>query len=247
MKEAIQNLSKDVSIVIYDAPFPPRYLRFSKKFLRFLFIVIPIGVGLVMFLGLFFSFSNQVKEAPRASLPSVMTDSDSKVSELEAELNALKVSNQQLQTKLSTADSGEANQDDIFLMTIKKPYGMQNLISQNKVSLDQFEFVPSQDKINLKFQIISTTPENRVAGHIIVFMISKSGILAYPLEANQSMTTGVKFSQGEPFAESRLRPTNAEFSIRPNTDSVKFAIYIFSREGDLLSVKETEEYKLLEK
>ncbi len=247
MKEAIQNLSKEISIVIYDAPLPPRYLRFSKKLLRFLFIVLPVGIGLILFVSIFFGFSSKVKEAPKSSFSSIVTSNDSKISDLESDLNALKLSNQQLQIKLSTVNSSDSNQDDLYLMNIKRPYGMQNLVAQNKVTLDQFEFVPSQDKINLKFQIISTTPENRVAGHILVFMISKMGILAYPAEANQSMSVGIKYAQGEPFAVSRLRPTNAEFSYRPNTDTIKFFIYIFSREGDLLSVKETEEYKLLEK
>ena len=78
---------------------------------------------------------------------------------------------------------------------------------------------------------------------IIVFMISKSGAMAYPEEANSALNAGIKFSMGEPFAVSRLRPTNAEFSLRPVGDEIKFLIYIFSREGDLLLVKESETYK----
>lgn len=54
----------------------------------------------------------------------------------------------------------------------------------------------------------------------------------------------MKYSSGEPFSVSRLRPTNAEFLTRPQGGEVKFVVYIFSREGDLLLIKETEAFKV---
>ena len=121
---------------------------------------------------------------------------------------------------------------------------MQVLLSENKVVLDQFEFIEAKNKINLKFQIISSNPETKVMGHILVFMISGNGLLGYPQEVNTNLADGIKYSSGEPFAVSRLRPTNAEFLHHPIGNEVKFVIYIFSREGDLLLVKQTESFKV---
>lgn len=247
MKEPIQQSGSEVSIVIYDAPLPPRYLRFSKKFIRTLFVVVPVVLGLLILGLLAYGIGSRVKDAPAPTMPTVISDEEAKVQALEAEIESLKTSNVALQEKLSgqAGPSAVANgQEEPFLLVIKKPYGMQNLLNENRVSLDQFDFVPEKNKTSFKFQIISTNSENRVTGHVLVFMISGNGIVAYPAEANVGMDQGVKYSLGEPFAVSRLRPTNAEFATAPSGETVKFIIYIFTREGDLLLIKETESYKI---
>ena len=244
MKEPIQQIGQEVSIVIYDSPLPPRYLRFSKKFIRTLFVVIPLSLGIIVIGLLLVGLGSRLRDTPAPTLPSVLSGEETKVVTLENKIKSLTESNQKLQEKLSSQGTVAATQDEPFLMGIKKPYGMQNLMSENKVTLDQFDLVQDQNKTILKFQIISTNTETKVSGHVLVFMISESGLMAYPAEANTSIGGGVKFSMGEPFSVSRLRPTNAEFLHRLAGESVKFVIYIFSREGDLLLIKETESYKV---
>lgn len=244
MKEPLQQSGNEVSIVIYDAPLPPRYLKFSKKFIKMLFIVVPALLGLIILGCTFIALNSKIRDTATPTIPNILTNEESKVLVLENEMKSLKESNQLLQDKLSDQSTVGASQDDVFLMGIKKPYGMQNLLSQNKVSLDQFELIQDQDKTSLRFQIISNNPENRVAGHILVFMISNTGLTAYPAEANAAIGGGIKFSMGETFSVSRLRPTTATFPYRLAGNSVRFVIYIFSREGDLLLIKETEQYKV---
>jgi hypothetical protein len=244
MKEYIQKGGEEVSIVIYDAPLPPKYFRLTKKFIRTLFIVLPIFLVTILTLLFMWGLGGRLVKAPAPSLPSVVTDSDSKTVELENQVKALELSNQQLSNKLAQGPAAPAGTEEPYLMAIKKPYGMQNLLSENRVTLDQFEFVPEANKTTLKFQIISSSPETRVMGHVLVFMVSDQGLMAYPKEANALLTQGVKYSAGEPFAVSRLRPTNAEFLAKPFGESVKFVIYIFTREGDLLLIKETESFKV---
>lgn len=246
MKEPIQQNGDEVSIVIYDSPLPPRYLRFSKKFLKTFLVVVPLSIGLIFFSLLVFGLGKRLKDSPAPSLPTSISDEEAKVLTLENEISSLKTSNQELQNKLSGQGSlpTDSNQEEPFLMGIKKPYGMQNLMGQNKVNLDQFELIQDSKKTTLKFQIISTNPENKVTGHVLVFMASENGLVLYPATANLSIAGGVKFSMGEPFSVSRLRPTNAEFLQGLSGQSVKFVVYIFSREGDLLLIKETESYKV---
>lgn len=245
MKDSIQQSGSEVSIVIYDAPLPPRYLRFSKRFIRTLFVLIPVFIGLLILALLAYGVGARVKNTPTPSLPEVMTEDDAKIQALEDELESLKNSTALLQEKLASQASGTTGgQDEPYLMSVRKPYGMQNFLAENRVSLDQLEYVQDKNKTNFKFQIISSNPETRVTGHVIVFMVSASGQVAYPPAANVGMEQGIKFSVGEPFAVSRLRPTNAEFAGVPAGETVKFIIYIFTREGDLLLIKESETYKI---
>jgi hypothetical protein len=243
MKEFIQKNGDEVAVVIYDAPLPPKYFRLTKSFIRTIFVVVPVIFFSILALLFSWGLGSRLKNAPTPSLPNVASLSDSRIYGLEAEIKSLQESNKLLTEKLSQT-SPTTNTEDPHLMNIIKPYGMQNLIEEKKVSLDQFEFIQESNKTNLKFQIISSTPENKVMGHVIVFMISESGVAAYPKETNQTIHLGMKYSSGEPFSVSRLRPTNAEFFSRPQGNEVKFVIYIFSREGDLLLIKETENYKV---
>lgn len=244
MKEPIQQSAQEVSIVIYDSPLPPRYIRFSKKFIRTLFVVIPVALGLIFSGLILFGLGSRIKDTPVPKIPKVISSDESKILNLEAEIQSLKSSNEKLQEKLTVQVATTPAAEEPFLMGIKKPYGMQNLISQNKITLGQLELVQQDSKTNFKFQIISSNPDVKVSGHILVFMVSDSGLMAYPSVANASIAGGITFNMGEPFSVSRLRPTNAEFSLALKGNSAKFIIYIFSREGDLLLVKETESYKV---
>ena len=91
MKEPIQQIGQEVSIVIYDSPLPPRYLRFSKKFIRTLFIVAPVLLGLIFITLLLIIFGTKLKETPAPNLSSVLSDEESKVTSLESDLKSLKV------------------------------------------------------------------------------------------------------------------------------------------------------------
>ncbi len=173
----------------------------------------------------------------------MISPTDSKLLELENEVRTLSITNKQLTDKLSSIPATTTGEDP-FLMGIVKPYGMQNFLSQNKVTIDQIELAQESKSTHLKFQIISSSPETKVTGHILVFMITPTGLMAYPEEANTLLSEGVKFSTGEPFSVSRLRPTDAFFNQSLNGPTVKFVIYIFSREGDLLLIKETETFKV---
>lgn len=244
MKEAIQQAGGEVSIVIYDAPLPPRYFRFSKKFIRTLFVTAPLVFMLLLAVLFVWGLGSRVQKAPVPKIPEVLTEKDSEVLALKSENDALKKSNEDLAAKLSSTPATAAGAEEPYLMSVKRPYGMQNLISEKRVNLDQFQLEQDNNKVSLKFSIVSTTPENKVMGHVLVFMISESGTMAYPKDANAAFSEGIKYSAGEPFSVSRIRPTNAEFMQRLVGESVKFVIYIFSREGDLLLVKETEPYKV---
>jgi len=243
MIDPIERAGQEISIVVYDNPLPPKYFRLKKKFLKKLFILFPIFLvstfAILFFWGLVVRSSSVSKE-PISQKTIIEEDL---VSQLKAEVLSLKESNSKLTEKLSSQTSPNTPEDP-FLMTIKKPYGMQNLIASQLVSVDQFNLSQDSDKINFKFQIISTTPETKITGHIIVYMVSNNGIFTYPFQESFTLKDGFKFSAGEPFSVSRLRPTTATFQQKAGTGRATFMIYIFNREGDLLLVKETDPYTL---
>ncbi len=79
MKEAIQQPGGEVSIVIYDAPLPPRYLRFSKKFIRTLFVTAPLAFVFLLG-GLFlWGLGSRVQTAPVPRMPEVLTETSSEM------------------------------------------------------------------------------------------------------------------------------------------------------------------------
>jgi hypothetical protein len=241
MNENLQKNGSEVAIVIYDAPLPPRYFKITKKFLRTLFVMVPIFFVALLSGFFLWGLSDRLEDTPTPELPSVISNSSNKIDVLKKEIKMLKDSNKLLAFKISQVPTVlEAN--DPYLSVIKKPYGMQIFTAENRIKLEQFEFSQEADKTSLKFQIINSF-SSKVTGYVTVFMVSDSGLIIYPKEANQTITEGVKFNSGEPFSVSRLRPTNAEFFYRSKGSEVKFIIYIFTRDGDLLLIKETEKFK----
>lgn len=244
MKDSIQESTDEVSIVVYDAPLPPKYFRLKKSFIKTITVVAPIIIFLIV--GAFFIWGviPRLEKSPSLSLPTLESEQEKQIRLLNKRIQNIEEENKTLIAKISSTP-GEVSSDDPYLMIIKKPYGMQNLLSQNRVFLEGMEVGREPNKTTLKFQLVSSTPDKRVSGHIIVFMVSdKHGMMSYPMKTNESIRTGIKYSEGESFSVSRLRPTSADFKHPATEDNVRFLIYIFNREGDLLLLKETESFKI---
>lgn len=246
MNNSIQSRDEEVSIVIYDSPLPPKYFTFKKSFLKTLLFVAPL-IMLVLFTILFiWAFGSQLKYAPKPKFPELINKDQARILELEAAVKDLSNSNKNLATKLSTTPDTQAPSEMINLLNIKKPYGMQNLISKNMITLDNISLKMINNQPNLDFQIISSIQEKRISGHVFIYLLAKDQFMIYPAAPLSSMIEGIKYTQGEAFSVTRLRPTRAHFS-QTSADSAKFLIFIFSREGDLLLMQETQEFKMEKK
>ncbi len=242
MEDKIEKISNEISIVIYDNPLPPKYIKIKKKFIKQFIFYLPLFL-ISLFIGLFFLGIVQKYSSPPQSAHNNNQESKSlqEFQQLKTEINELKTLNNDLNQKLNKQSFPL---DDTFLLGIKRPYGMQNLTSGQSVSVDQFNLSLEGEKLSFKFQILSTVPETKIMGHILVAMISQSGVQYYPQQELSSFTEGIKFSSGEPFSVSRLRPTNATFNVKSNNENVSFIIYIFNRLGDLLLIKQTDPFKI---
>lgn len=242
MKDSIQNTGNEVAIVVYDAPLPPKYFRIKKSFIKTILITAPLLTILLVTTLFIWGLGERLQTTPVPHLPVVISESDKKITTLEKELKELHQTNEELLVKLASTPTPLSSEDP-YLMMIKKPYGMQNLIEKKRIGLDHIKFSQT-NKLELSFQLVSRAPESKVSGHILVFMVSDSGVMAYPAEANKQLAQGLKYSIGESFSVSRIRPTKAEFNRLASNEPVKFVIYIFTREGDLLLIQETESFQL---
>ncbi|GEM_PF-999478 len=247
---SLEEKSDEVSIVIYDAPRPPRYLKFNKSFLSWMLYGVPTVIGIIISASVVMALlprkGSTSFSTPSLQLPTNMNEKSDelKMKEASAQIRELEVENQKLQEKLAGTP---AEGSDIYFGQILRPYGSQNLTEKSLLQLEQIDFTSDSKKMVLNFQIINPHPEARVTGHIIVFEYSGLETRVYPGVLQNSAIEGIKFSQGEGFAVSRLRPTTAEFSGIPTSNKVKFVIYIFNREGDLLVKHVTRDFEMTTK
>jgi hypothetical protein len=244
MHEQIERPDQDISIVIYDNPLPPKYLKINKKLIKHFFVAVPLFFVFIIAGIVIWSLGEKSFHVTKKEISHKLDLTlQNKIKDLSSEVEDLKKSNKNLTDKLSL-NVTPSEQDEVFLINIKKPYGMQNLISSNTVSVGQFTHSQEADKVSLNFQIISTVPETKIMGHVLVYMHSKIGLGIYPHQDFLGLQEGIKYSSGEPFSVSRLRPTTAHFSKSLSSDTVYFSIFIFNREGDLLLIKRTDPIKL---
>jgi hypothetical protein len=249
MNSSLEEKSNEVSIVIYDAPRPPRYLKFNKSFISWMLYGVPLLIGVLIVGTIIFGLSPRTGinfKTPSIELPTSIgnRENSTQMKEAQERVKELEAENQNLQNKLSSAP-GEGI--DIYFGQINRPYGSQNLIEKGILQLDQIEFIQDGRKTGIKFQLINPRPEHRVSGHIIVFQYSGTETKVYPGVLQNNAIDGIKFSQGESFAVSRLRPTIAEFSGLSASHKMKFVIYIFNREGDLLLKHVTTDFEMTNK
>lgn len=90
MSEHIQKDGGEVAIVIYDAPFPPKYFRITKKFLNTLFVVIPIFFVALLSGFFLWGLSDRLEDTPTPELPSVISNSSNKIDVLKKEIKMLR-------------------------------------------------------------------------------------------------------------------------------------------------------------
>lgn len=246
MNNSIQSRDEEVSIVIYDSPLPPKYFTFKKSFLKKLLFIAPLMILLLLTALFLWAFGSQLKYAPKPRFPELINKEQARILELEGTVKELTTSNRNLSNKLSSTPDSTAPSEIINLLNIKKPYGMQNLISKNMVSVDNIQLKVVNNQTLLDFHILSSVQEKRISGHVFVYLLAKDQFMIYPTSSGNSLVEGIKYTQGEAFSVTRLRPTRATFA-PPSSPTAKFLIFIFSREGDLLLMQETQEFKLEQK
>lgn len=241
----IQDPSKDLTLIVYNTPKPPRYIKINKSLVKSLLFLIPFMVLVSISFSLLTSvYMKRKLEIAQSTEPKKITNLKIQKQELEAKISSLQKSNNELTKKISQG-SMSLGSAAAGLALFNTPLGFEDLRDQAQAKVENFSNQISNDKVIFKFDLINNLQdENKLAGYITVIQYHSYGISIYPSVTLTNQNSLLSYSKGESFYVSRFRPVISEFSTPRNSASVWYKIYIFSRTGNLLEMKTTEEYSL---
>ncbi len=242
----IQGPSKDLTLIVYDTPNPPKYIKINKFLMKMLIFIIPIIIIISVGSSLFTSvYMKQQIEQARSQEPEIILNLREKSSELASELEALKKTNSDLIQKISSGTNTKLSTDISGITAlIAIPLGFKDLRSIQQAKLENLTSESAKEKVLFKFDILNNKKNNeKLAGFITVVQYHKDGISFYPNYDLSIDSPSLVFSKGESFVVSRFRPVVAEFK-KPKGTIVWYKIFIFSHAGDLISYKKTQNFTL---
>lgn len=238
----IQQPSKDITLIVYNTPRPPRYLKINKKLLRLLLFLAP----LLLVVSLLFSLSTSLYmknklEAARSQEPAIITALKEKNGELARKAAALEEVNKELTRKVS-AGSEQAPASALALFAT--PLGYQDFTEKEMAKLESMSANFKKDKIEFRFDLLNNLDtDERLAGYITVVQHAGNDLEFYPSYDLSLENNRLDYSQGESFVVSRFRPVIAEFE-KPDALTVWYKVYIFDRSGNLLNYKLAGPYQV---
>lgn len=238
----IQDPSKDLTLIVYNTPKPPRYIKVNKKLMSSLVFAIPFLVVFSVSFSIFISYYMKRKiDLVQSQEPEKIMKLKATQVELSQKISLLEASNAELTKKISAGPATGSQKGILGLLAT--PLGFEDKRSLEKTKIDNFSNQISKKKMTFKFDIINNQKEGqKLAGYITIIQYHSYGINVYPDQPLAKENHLIKYSSGESFNVSRFRPVIADFPIPGNSASVWYKIFIFSRTGNLLALQTTEEY-----
>lgn len=232
----IQNPSKDVTLIVYDTPKPPKYYKLNKNFIKTLLIVIPLIILTSISFSLLYSiFLKNKITALVSSEPRRIIELKGQLALQKSDIDNLKKTNTLITEKLSKGSGGETSVSALGLFTV--PIGIQDLRSKELIKVED-AVVKTDKEIKLSFNLANNSPNNeKLSGYLQVIQYQGNIIQYFPSTELPQKNLRLEYSNGESFGFTRFRPTVATFTKVTNR-SAKYKIYIFSRTGDLLAYRQ---------
>jgi hypothetical protein len=232
---------KDLTLIIYDSPRPPKYLKVSKNFMWGLILFSPIAIAILLFSTLFTGYYAKSKiDNLKSYEPLTLQKLREEKETLQNKIFDLENINEELSEKISAGSSTPESTLDL----IAQPLGFKNLTTKNLAKMDNFSLQKGSEKLTLKFDLINNTQDSsRLSGFIIIAQMTNKELSFYPDVKFTNQNLLIDYSTGESFYTSRFRPVIAEFK-KPTSSSVRYRIFIFSRSGNLLANKITDPYQI---
>ena len=228
----INRPSKDLTLIVYDNPRPPRYLRLNKRILKLVFIFTPFIIVAFLLGNIIYSANlKYLLEVERSSEPEVITELRKKNQKLEKRLASEQKRSKDLLTKIAKGSSEEEQLLSLFQL----PLGFENTTDKNLTRLENFSFEIKNQKIIFKFDLKNNRPGGgKVAGYFRIAQSSVKGHSYFPPHDLDEELFRIKYNRGESFTVSRFRPVVSEFELPQNAQRVWYNIFLFSRTGDLI-------------
>ena len=237
----IQDPSKELTLIVYNTPNPPRYLKINKGLIRNLLIVIPFLIIIILSFTFLYSMvlKKKVNEL-RSSEPKIITDLKEQSEKLTNQIVILEKQNALLTQKLSLGPTKETTTSIFEFFTV--PLGLEDLREKNLLKIENINLKAEGDRIKFSFNLANNTT-NKLSGYLFIVQYQKDNIQIYPKDKLSDKNLKLEFSKGESFGFSRFRPTEANFSLL-SKESSRYKIFIFSREGNLLSYRQVGPYNI---
>lgn len=241
----IQEPSKDLTLIVYNTPKPPKYIQINKGMLKTLLFAIPALIVVSIAFTLFTSFFMKRKlEAVRSKEPQMILDLKQQTLKLSAKIESLELSNKELTQKIAQGPQAVGTASSLLAL-IKTPLGFEDYQDKKMARVENFSHQTSSNKVVFKFDLINNlNGDERLSGYITVVQFHSYGTNFYPNLSLNSDSQFIQYNKGESFTVSRFRPVIAEFPLPANSANVWYKVYIFSREGNLLSINSTKEFPL---
>ena len=114
----IKDPSKEVTLIVYNTPAPPKYIKVNKRLIRYILMIVPALIIFFLAGSLFYSIflKNKVSEL-KALEPAILQQLDEQEIAFNAQLKDLKKTNEELTRKLSrggTTNEGTASLLSLF-------------------------------------------------------------------------------------------------------------------------------------
>lgn len=233
----IKSPSKELTLIIYNTPKPPRYIRVNKGLLKSLVIVVPVFIILSISLSFLYSaFLKNKINVIKSKEPEIIEALNSKNKNLLKQIYTLKKANKELTTKLSQPIETNSSASSLYFFT--PPVGMKDLRDKELVKFENISVTSNSKNVVLKFNLSNNSPQgDKLSGYISVVQYQGSVVQFYPEYDLSQKNMKLEFSKGESFSFSRFRPTEV-VTKKLSTLSTKYKVYIFSRTGDLLVYKQ---------
>ena len=232
----IQSPSKEVTVIVYDTPKPPKYYRLNKSFIKSLLIAIPLLTIFSISVSLLYSIflKNKITQLT-SSEPQRILELREIIQAQKSDIDLLTSTNSLITEKLSKGSGSETSVRALGLFTV--PVGIQDLRSKELVKIEQVE-LSTDGVIKLRFNLANNSPNNeKISGYLNVIQFQGNIIQYFPSTELPQKNLRLEYSEGESFGFSRFRPTEAQFE-KVSKKSAKYKIFIFSRTGDLLAYKQ---------
>jgi len=238
----IQDPSKDLTLIVYNTPKPPKYLKVNKTLIKTLFILIPFMVITSITFSFFYSMvlKNKIISL-KSEVPKEILDLKKSNTLLATQLADIQKTNKNLVSKLSKGSGAETSLSSMGLFTA--PLGLQDLRSKELVLIKDVK-IETGKKIKINFNLENNSSgQEKLSGYINVIQYQGNLIQFYPAYELSQRNLRLEYTQGESFGFSRFRPTSAEFQ-KLSKLSTRYKIFIFSRTGDLLAFKQLGPYNI---
>lgn len=239
----IQNPSKELTLIVYNGPKAPKYIKIHKGIIKTLTFLVPILVLSSISVSFLYSMvlKKQINEL-KSKEPEIILELQTQTTALKDQIADLSKENKLLTTKLSIGSTKETSVSSLGLFTV--PVGMKDITNENLLEIKNVDLQNDKNETILKFDLANISPTGeKLAGYISIVQYQGNLIQYYPEYELGEKNLRLDFAKGESFSFSRFRPTIATFKKISKT-SARFKIYIFTRTGDLLAYKQVGPFNI---